>query len=252
MDNVLYRLTSRRAAAVLASALSAATLLAACGGGDEQAEHSERGSAETTSGAERPAEQPQDGVAITGIMGTIRQDQVENALNPRMQRFMRCFSRRLGTVEYLGGDIRLSFRIHTDGSVAWVFPTESNIGDRESEQCVIGVAQGTRFPRPRGGEAEFAWGFGFDADVRNPLSWDATALGTRADEVRRLARRCHASGGGYSVTAYIEPGGEVLAAGGTMPDHESDDALDCLLEGVRAMSMPDPGSYAAKIRFEVP
>jgi len=223
--------------------------LVACGGSEDGTDEAEV-QTESTAGSERTTE-PSEGVAITGIMGTIRQDQVENALNPRMQRFMRCFTRRMGEVEYLAGDMRLNFRIHMDGSVAWVYPTESDIGDREGEQCALGVAQGTRFPRPRGGEAEFNWSFGFDAgDIRPPLSWHADALGSRADEVRRIAQRCHASGN--TITAYIEPGGAVLAAGGTMPDQDGGEALDCLLEGVRGMSMPDPGSYAAKIIFEVP
>jgi len=232
--------------------LSLSLALAACGGSDDETQDDGRDMS-STSGSETSSE-PDDGVAITGLMGTIRQDQVENALNPRMQRFMRCFSQRMGDVEFLAGNIRLAFRIHVDGSVAWVFPSETDLGDRDAEQCVLGVAQGTRFPRPRGGEAEFHWGFGFDAaeDVRPPLNWQADALGARADDVRQLSRRCRSSGGGHMITAYISPGGDVLAAGGSMPNQDSEGALDCILDAVRAMSMPDPGSYAAKITFEVP
>ncbi len=234
---------------ISSSALALALALGACGDSNEAAPEDGR-ETQTTSGSERAAE-PRDSVAITGLMGTIRQDQVENALSPRMQRIMRCFTQRMGDVEFLAGDMRLHFRIHTDGSVAWVYPTDSSMGDRQGEECALGVARGTRFPRPRGGEAEFNWGFGFDADGgRPPLTWHADALGSRADDVRQLARRCHASG--HTITAYIAPGGEVLAAGGTMPNQDGAQALDCVLEGVRSMSMPDPGSWPAKIEFEVP
>src|SRR5690606_5348812 len=82
---------------------------------------------EDTSGDEA-AREPNDGAEITGLMGTIRTDQVENALTPRMGRFERCFDDRMRAVELLGGTIRLSFRVHTDGSVAWVFPRETDIG----------------------------------------------------------------------------------------------------------------------------
>jgi len=225
-----------------------ALLLGACGGSDEPAEEVQRTS---TSGSERRAP-VDDGVAVTGLMGTIRQDEVVNALSPRMPRFVRCFSQRMGDVELLGGDIRLSFRIHTDGSVAWVYPLETDIGDRDTERCVLSVASQTRFPRPRGGEAEFQWGFGLDPseDIRPPLNWQADALGRRADDVATLGRSCRASGT-YVITAYINPGGEVLAAGGTMPDQDSEAALDCILDAVRGMEMPDPGSYPAKITFQV-
>lgn len=218
-----------------------------CGGG-EAAQEAEPAS---TSGAERPRERD-DGAQITGLMGTIPRDEVENTLNPRMIRFQRCLGDRMGDVEYLAGDIRMSFRIHTDGTVAWVYPSQTTFGDRQTEQCILDVARQTRFPRPRGGEAEFSWGFGFDAadDIRPPLNWSAEALGDRAEDVGDIARECNARGD-FEVTAYIQPGGAVLAAGGSAPDAESEQTLDCILERVRAWEMPDPGSYAAKITFAV-
>lgn len=238
-----------RAGALCATVVSMA-LVVGCGGGESTAAS---GSSEAagTSGGERPRER-EDGAQITGLMGTIPRDEVEDALNPRLPRFMRCFEQRMGDVEYLSGNIRMAFRIHTDGTVAWVYPSESDIGDRQAEQCVLGLARSTRFPRPRGGEAEFSWGFGFDApdDVRPPLNWESDALGDRMDDVGSLARECNARGA-YRVTAYIEPGGRVLAAGGSAPSADAEAGLDCILERVRAWAMPDPGSYAAKVTFAV-
>lgn len=241
-------MTIQRSIWVLAT-LALAFGVAGCGGESTPAD--EEMSSSNSSGDERPRER-EDGVAITGLMGTIRTDQVENTLHPRMDRFMRCFQQRMGDVEYLAGNIRLSFRIHTDGTVAWVYPTETDIGDRAAEQCILEVARAAHFPPPRGGEAEFGWGFGLDAadDVRPPLNWSQDALGALADEVPGVVRACRARGP-YSVTAYIEPGGAVLAAGGSMPSAEDAQVLDCILERVRAWSMPDPGSYAAKITFAV-
>lgn len=228
-------------------AACAALVMSGCGGPSESA--SEASAAADTSGDERERE-PNDGAEITGLMGTIRTDEVQNALNPRMPRFMRCFEQRMGEVEFLAGDIRMAFRIHTDGSVAWVYPAESSIGDRQAEQCVLEVARATRFPRPHGGEAEFAWGFGFDApdDVRPPLNWAAEALGDRLEDVGAVARECSAGG---EITAYIEPGGRVLAAGGSVTSIDAEAGLDCILEQVRSWEMPDPGSYPAKVTFAV-
>jgi hypothetical protein len=193
-----------------------------------------------------------DGSQITGILGTISRDAVEGTLSPRMNRFMACLEQRLGDVEFLSGDIRMSFRIHEDGTVSWVYASQSNLGDREAEQCIVSVARSARFPHPHGGEAEFTWGFGFDApeDVRPPLSWDASALGDRVDDVPEVARECSANGS-YQVTAYVQPGGRVLAAGGSAPSAEGDGVLDCILARVREWEMPNPGSYAAKVTFPV-
>ncbi|MGE0788739.1 MAG: AgmX/PglI C-terminal domain-containing protein [Sandaracinaceae bacterium] len=224
--------------------------LGGCGGSSEESsEPTERSS--SSSGSEERAE-PSDGIMVSGLMGTIRSDQVENALNPRMPRFTRCFADRMGTIELLAGDIRMSFRISTDGQVLWVYPSESTVGDRDTERCILDVARGTRFPRPNGGEAEFSWGFGLDADGPRPAtSWSSTDLGTRESEVRAVGRECRARGS-HRITAYIMPAGSVLAAGGTMPDPEGEGALDCILDRVRSMTMPDPGSWPAKVTFDVP
>lgn len=227
----------------------AVVMMSACGGA-ASGETEVASDRDRTRGDEAPRERD-DGAQITGLMGTIPREEVEDALNPRMPRFMRCFEQRLGDVEFLAGDIRMAFRISLEGAVLWVYPAESSIGDREVEQCVLGVARAARFPRPRGGEAEFAWGFGFDApdDVRPPLSWEPDALGRRLGDVPALARECSARG--HEVTVYIEPGGRVLAAGGSAPSAEAEPGLDCILERVRGWAMPDPGSYAAKVTFPV-
>jgi hypothetical protein len=231
------------------AAAVAALWVLGCGGGEAASETAQGSRA---SGGERASGAEADGAQMTGLMGTIPRHEVENTLNPRMGRFSRCFEHRMGAVEFLGGNIRMSFRIRTDGTVAWVYPSQSDVGDRGVEQCVLSEARSTRFPRPRGGEAEFSWGFGFDApdDVRPPLNWTADALGNQLSSVGELVSACNANGS-YEVTAYVEPGGRVLAAGGSAPSAEDEAVLDCILERVRAWSMPDPGSYPAKITFAV-
>lgn len=230
------------------AALLCASSLVACGG--DQDEGAQQSQAASSGGERTPRDNPE--VSITGLMGTIPRGDVQAALNPRMQRFSRCFEQRMGDNDLLSGIMELAFRISTEGSVLWVYPSESDVGDREVERCVVEVAQQTRFPRPRGGEAEFSWGFGFELpeDVRPPLAWNADSLGGRADELADLAQRCEAEGA-FSVTAYVQPGGDVLTAGGSLPDAESTGVLDCIVEAVEAWQLPDPGSYAAKVSFQV-
>jgi hypothetical protein len=234
---------------VLATAAAVGGTIAGCGGGGETTETAERG--DPTTGDDRERERD-DGSQITGLMGTIRTDQVDMALQPRMTQFARCLEQRMNQVEFLGGDVRLSFRIHEDGSVAWVYPSASTFGDRQAEQCVLDVAQRVHFPRPHGGEAEFSWGFGIDPpeEVRAPVAWEATHIGPALlAGAPDLATRCGVSGA--RVTAYIAPGGQVLAAGASTPDAASLAAIDCVIDAVRAIVMPDPGSYAAKVTFLV-
>jgi len=238
-------------------AIATGLTLEACGGGATESSTTTTTTARRQrepTAEEQEAQDAQAGVQIEGLMGTISQHQVTGTMNPRVEGglFNPCFSQARG-VDFLGGSIRLSFRIHVDGSVAWVFPIESSIGHRAVERCITERAQGVRFPRPRGGEAEFSWSFHFDApsDVRAPVSWDAARLATLlASSGGQLVSQC---GGhrGYRVTAYVQPGGSVMAVGVAAQSNDVSGQLDCIANGVSGWRMPDPGSYPAKVSFDL-
>jgi hypothetical protein len=198
---------------------------------------------------ERP---PEDrNVAIEGLMGTISRDAVERGMEPRMGRFLRCFSQRYDTNEVLGGRIELAFRIRVDGSVLWVYPRSSSIGDRDTERCLLEQAASIRFSRPQGGEAEFMYPLDLETpeDVRPPLNWTsdrvASALETNRGELADCGR------GPFSVTVYIAPGGGIVTAGASASSPEQAESLDCVARTVSGWSMPDPGSYPAKVSFDL-
>lgn len=235
------------------AALLAFAVVAACGTEPAPVESTDSG--EATSGGEETTAQ-RDAVQIEGLMGTISADHVERGIEPRMGRFLRCFQDRYGSLEVLGGRFEMAFRVHTDGTVRWVYPKDSTIGDRETERCLLHVAAGIHFHPPRGGEAEFSYPLSLDTaeDVRPPLNWDES----RVDDVvaeggPALLSRCRPAGSraSYRVTAYVMPGGHVQAAGAATDDPDAAEGLDCVADAVRGWDMPDPGSYPAKVHFEV-
>ena len=221
-----------------------------CGGGT-----TETASTTTThasSSVTRDDPQPDDGSSITGLMGTISQQAVQDTLEPRMESFMHCFETRLTAVHFLGGEIRMAFRIHTDGTVMWVYPAESSLGDRDVETCILGVSQRAHFPHPHGGEAEFSWGFALDppSDVRAPVSLASGGV-DELIESQENAVRGQCGQGPYHVTAYVQPGGTVLAAGVATDSTDTASHLDCVATAVRGWHFPDPGSYAGKVSFSL-
>jgi hypothetical protein len=224
-------------------------LLAACGSepqGDDVTED-----VTATSYGDEEEEVVDDGVEIEGLMGTLSSAEISRMLEPRMQRFAQCFSSRYGELELVGGEIELAFRVARDGSVLWVIPHASSIGDRITERCLLDAARSSRFPEPHGGEAEFRYPLAFDPpeDVRPPLNWDESRV---SDQVATQARTVRSCGSGpVSVTVYIGRGGDVMAAGVATTDPEHADALDCVADAVREWTMPDPGSYPAKVTFEI-
>jgi hypothetical protein len=208
---------------------------------------------ESSGGDEPRREEREDALAISGLRGTLSQEEIKKALDPRMGKFARCVQQRAGELEWLAGGVNIEFRVKVDGSVAFVYPRDSSLGDRATERCVIEVAQATRFPAPHGGEADFAWSFEvpLDGSIREPVSLpDETIQGVLSAQSGSLASSC--GGGSYGVTAYVDPDGKVVAAGASAGDEQSAQHLDCVAAAVQAFVFPSPGSYAAKNRFSVP
>ncbi len=239
---------------VFAVAASAASACGA-GGAGEVAEAPEPVPAEATAGGEVAEPAPVMAVSGEGFMGTIPERAIEEALEPKMPKFQRCFFEGAQEVELIGGHIKFYFRVGLDGRVEWVHPRGASIGHRATEKCLLALAAATRFPKPRGGgPAEFVWGFEIDpvGGMRPPVAWEEDRMRATVRAQRGSLAHCELDGGRLVVTVYVAPGGEVTSAGAASDSHEASAKIDCVVDAVRAWHMPDPGSYAAKVSFKVP
>ena len=206
-----------------------------------------------SSGAERREEPAPDTLAVSGLRGTLTQDEVQNALEPRMLKFARCVQQRSDAVEWLAGRVVLEFHVALDGKVARVYPRESSMGDRITERCAVEVAQATRFPAPHGGEADFSWSFEvpLDGSIREPVSLTASEIEPAPGALRGvLEGACGV--GQFALTAYVDTAGKVVSAGASAGDEESAQKLDCVASAVEGFTFKSPGSYAAKLQLSVP
>jgi hypothetical protein len=159
----------------------------------------------------------------------------------------------LASVEALAGKINFAFQIATNGHVASVTASQSELGDRDAERCMLQIAEATVFPEPHGGEAEFSWPLEIplDPEVRPPVELHSDLVREVLGEaIGELNARC--GGGLVVVTAYVDPNGSVLSAGVAAPDIASPVQLDCISEAVRGQRFPSPGSYLGKTTFTVP
>lgn len=232
--------------------LSALLALPACGGPEEAGDAS--GGRDSASSGSESTEPPDDGMQIEGTLGTISQRAIEDGIQRNLPRISRCFSDRYDEVDVLGGHMEMAFRVRTDGNVRWVYLRRSTVGDRATERCILNVLSRIQFERPRGGEAEFTTPLDLDppADVRPPVEWTAARVAELVStQGAELAAQCATAGQPFQVTAYVAPGGQVLAAGATVDTPDVVDPLDCVTEGVRSWVMPDPGSYPAKVTFDL-
>ena len=204
---------------------------------------------------------PSTSFSVSGLHGTLSQQEVDSTLKPRLPKFLRCAQQRLAELDVLAGSLRLSFHIATNGAVAGVSPIASTLGDRATERCMLDVAATTRFPPPHGGEADFTWPLELpgDPEVREPVPLAAdvarsarASAGPAGDVAVGEVLHARCGGGQMVVTAYLDPAGVPLAVGVAAPDLVTPTELDCIASGVQSWTFDSPGSYVGKVTFTLP
>jgi hypothetical protein len=195
-------------------------------------------------------------LSVASELGEIDPKAADKTFEKLQPQLMSCYAEGQQRIEFLSGDVKFFLRIAQDGSVHWSYLEESSMGDRDTERCMLDALGAVHWPQPQGGEAEVRKSLGFDApgNVRAPVAWEtdrvAATLGKHGDEANKCKQGVR---GTFHVTAYVEPhgkgAGKVQAVGVAPPSKDGEDKVDCIVEAVKKLKMPSPGSYAAKVSF---
>lgn len=206
----------------------------------------------------RREEPVDDGVSIEGLLGTLSAQEIDRGMRSVVPRLERCLLTRVAESELVAGRAEIAFRVATSGEVRWVFLRSSSFADSEAEACMLNVARAARFPEPHGGEAEFVFPLElpYSEDVRPPLAWEASRVANVIPAVRaEAATACGQwwSAAPFQVTVLIDRGGVVRHAGaaGDVRTPDTVDAYRCVADVAEHHTFPDPGSYPAKVSFEL-
>jgi hypothetical protein len=233
---------------ISAVALVACAFASACGGGNQEAKEPE-----PVVAAPREPERPK--LAVMQELGSIDADQVQKVWSRLGGEFQACRKSGQERVEYLHGDVKFFVRVGPDGGVKWTFLEDSNLGDLETERCLLDVVKNTHWPKPEGGDAEVRNSVGFDPDGRPPASWSsdkiAAVLGKNDRDLHKCKGREKAT---FHVTLYVAPNhkdGKVQAAGASAPSKDAAEKIDCIVNEVKGWKMPSPGSWGAKVEFRI-
>jgi len=194
--------------------------------------------------------------SVSQELGEIDLKDAERAIQKVQPQILGCQKQAASHLEYLSGDFRVFARIDADGHVRWSYFEESSIGDRATEKCILDALAHAPWPKPRGGEAEVRKGLAFDAgDAREPTAWASDKMFDAIASAQKSIDKCKAgTSGNFAVTAYVVPdgkNGKVEAAGIAPPNKEGEAKVDCLVDVVKSMRVPSPGSYAAKVSFKL-
>jgi hypothetical protein len=192
---------------------------------------------------------------VSQELGSIDPNAVERTFDHLQNKIQGCFKSGASRIEYLEGDVSVFLRIGQDGHAKYTYFEDSTVGDRDTEKCLLDVVASADWPKPQGGEAEVRKSFGFEAsgDVRAPTAWNSDKIAASIGKASDAIAKCKGGvSGSFKGAAYIEPDGKkgkVQAAGLASPSKDGIDKIDCLLGVITNLSVPSPGSYAAKVSF---
>jgi hypothetical protein len=228
-----------------------ACALAACGG-------SQPPPAEEPQAAEPEEGGPRKQRAVPGIeseIGSMDETKVKQTFEHASGQLSACFNKGTQRLAYLAGDVHLVVRVAKDGSARWAYVKDSNLGDRETEACMLDVLKSASWPKPEGGEglAENSFSFEPGGDERPPVDWSQQQLGAPFRGAKAALDKCRKKSGtkALKVTMYVETDGKPSAVGVSSADERGEAAASCVVDALRAIKFPSPGSYAAKVSIAV-
>jgi len=151
----------------------------------------------------------------------------------------------------LGGAFKIKVRVDRNGAARWAYLSQSTLGDRATEKCVLDLARGKTWPKPVGGEgiAEKA----FEMDPRaTPTPLGEKDLGKELDRARAATAACRRGvAGTFFATIYLRYSGQVAAAGVAPPNEKGEEAADCVVEALQKAKFHATGRRSTKVSFEI-
>ncbi len=194
--------------------------------------------------------------SIESEIGALDARKVDAAFSGAAESLKNCYASGVGRIPFLAGDIRLSVRVDENGATKYVFVSESTLGDRTTEACMLGVLKKVKWPKPEGGkEGNAAAPFNFSPgdEERPPVEWSEARMGDGYKKAKGSLAKCrkNAGAGPMTATLYVETDGKALGVGVSGADVKSDAAASCVVDLLMGLKYASPGSYAAKVTVAI-
>ncbi|HUS68921.1 MAG TPA: AgmX/PglI C-terminal domain-containing protein [Kofleriaceae bacterium] len=244
-----------------------AAALVGCGGSDkkdaEEADDSSGGGGglryeDVRKSTDDEEEEGTDDIEVEGLKGRLEPHQIDAGVQPHQQGLARCYQSHLKSTKFLGGKLVLKVIVGPEGTVKHVTIPESDLGSWAVEKCMLEIARGMTFAKPKGGdgEADFTLPLDFTSGRGRVLWWEEEKIETVVAEKLAELDECEQQVGvvvpsNVWVTLYFANKGEVRSVGFSSPEPEpiQDTWADCAAQVVAAWVMPDPMGKIAKSAF---
>ncbi len=178
-------------------------------------------------------------------IGGLSHDDVKKKFDDLRPQLMACVEQATNRLSVVGGRVSLRMRVGRDGSLRWAYLSDSTLGDRDAERCVLETVKSQTWPKPLSGDGLAEMGFEVEpADSPGTLSSSKmTLLEKRAIKATRSCRE--GIRGEFRATVYVSRSGKLLSVGVTPPDQRGETASDCIAEALRGLRL---GRLAVKER----
>ena len=236
-------------ALLILAALSGAVSVAGCG-------------AATTPPADdgsHPAEastpRAHTGMGAESEIGGLDESKVQQVFQRAAARLSACYDKGSERIPYLAGEVSFRLRITRAGGVRWAHVKDSSLGDRATEECMLAILKSASWPHPEGGEglAENSFTFESGGEERPPIAWSPEQLGTPFRKAHSALAQCRSSAGTgvIKATLYIDTDGKASGVGVATADERGDAAVTCVIDTLKGLTFPSPGSYASKVSVTI-
>jgi len=185
-------------------------------------------------------------------IGGLNEDDVNDAFNGMSRAIEGCFQRGAERVSALGGRFKMKLRITTAGELRWAYLAESNLGDRDTEKCLLSAARAKTWPKPLGGDGLAEKTFEIDAP-KAPADLEEKRFKVAIALARKETAKCrtHHATGVFVATTYLRQDGHVLSAGVTPPNEDGEEIADCMSDKIKKLRFGSVGQKVGKLSFEL-
>lgn len=243
-----------------AVALAASVAVAGCGGKSDGAREPAAEDDDGPRGRRGQApdigdDEPDDGLQVEGLRGRIDTYDIQQGVEPHAQAIDDCFTQNRGKRRWLGGQVELAFLVGADGAVQTVHMSQSNLGAWPVERCLLEVARGMRFVKPKGGPtAEFTLPLGFSSRTP-PDDWDGGRAAAEVVTHESKLAACDTAGAvpaSVVITLYVGTRGQVQSAGFASSAPVDEAWATCAEQAILGWTLSDPQGRIARLSFTYP
>lgn len=231
-----------------AALLTLSILIAACSGTPQKVEDPKDDTPAPTHKAVVPS--------VESEVGALDATKVQGVFDKAGEALKQCYSQGVGRNELLAGDVKLAVRVAEDGSTKYAFLKESTLGDRATEDCMLGVLKRQTWPKPVGGKegnADTTFGFDPGDENRPPVEWTEARMGDAYKKAKPALAKCRADAGAgpLKATLYVSTEGKAISVGVSVTDAKGEEAARCVVDLLSGLKYASPGSYAAKVTVSI-